>query len=155
MRLTPTPGSFAGRRVDKAGDPLDGLINLFDLALVLAVGLLLAGFSAIGATDLIIPQRGTDGKPLPGEPPTTGKKGQGQGQEIGKVYRLSDGSYVFAPSPGSTSSGGTTGATGATPSTGATGTTGATGSTSPPTGTTGTTTPSTGATQPSTSLPTN
>ncbi|MBI4898098.1 MAG: DUF2149 domain-containing protein [Actinobacteria bacterium] len=132
MRFTPTPGSVAGRRTDKAGDPLDGLINLFDLSLVLAVGLLLAALSSIGATGLIVPQ-GTKGTPLNGQPPTNGQNGQGQGQEVGKVYRLQDGSFVFAPSEGSSQSGGgSTGGAGATSSTGTTGgaTGGATGSTS-------------------------
>lgn len=146
MRSTPTPGSVSGRRVDRAGDPLDGLINLFDLSLVLAVGLLLAALSSIGATSLIVPS-GSNGQPLKGQPPASGQSAQGQGQEVGKVYRLSDGRYVFAPS-GSTTGGstGSTGATGSTGSTGATsGATGSTGSTTPP--------PSTGATGATSSTP--
>lgn len=146
MRTTPTPGSVSGRRVDKAGDPLDGLINLFDLSLVLAVGLLLAALSSIGATGLIVPQGGK-GEPLKGQPPTSGQNAQGQGQEVGKVYRLSDGRYVFAPS-GTTTPGGATGATGATG-----GATGATGPTTGATGATGTS-PQTGATGSTTSVPT-
>lgn len=146
MRSTPTPGSVSGRRVDRAGDPLDGLINLFDLSLVLAVGLLLAALSSIGATGLIVPQSGSNGQPLKGQPPTSGQNAQGQGQEVGKVYRLSDGRYVFAPSGSST--GGATGATGATGSTGTTG--GATGGATSPT----TPTPSTGATGATSSTPT-
>ncbi len=154
MRFTPTPGSVAGRRTDKAGDPLDGLINLFDLSLVLAVGLLLAALSSIGATGLIVPQ-GTKGTPLNGQPPTSGQNAQGQGQEVGKVYRLQDGSFVFAPSEGSsqTGGGGSTSGTGATASTGATGgVSGATTSTPVPTGSTSippastTPTPATGVT---------
>lgn len=141
MRFTPTPGSVAGRRTDKAGDPLDGLINLFDLSLVLAVGLLLAALSSIGATGLIVPQ-GTEGTPLNGQPPTSGQNAQGQGQEVGKVYRLQDGSFVFAPSEESskTGGGGSTSGAGATSSTGTTG------------GTTGSTTSTPGSTGP-TSLP--
>lgn len=135
MRLTPTPGSIAGRRIDKAGDPLDGLINLFDLSLVLAVGLLLAALSSIGATGLIVPQ-GSNGTPIDGQPPTSGQDAQGKGQEVGKVYRLSDGRFVFAPSAGSKQNGaGTTGTTGGSTGTtgGTTGSTGgATGSTSTP-----------------------
>jgi hypothetical protein len=128
MRLTPTPGSIAGRRNDRAGDPLDGLINLFDLSLVLAVGLLLAALSSIGATQLIVP--GTSGTPLQGQPPSSGQNAAGPGQEVGKVYRLNDGRYVFAPSAGSSKSGGATAATGATSTTpGATG--GATGTVVP------------------------
>ena len=33
----------ARRHVDRGGDPLDGLVNLFDLGIVLAVGFLIAG----------------------------------------------------------------------------------------------------------------
>jgi hypothetical protein len=35
----------AQRHVDRAGDPLDGLVNMFDLGIVLAVAFLIAGFS--------------------------------------------------------------------------------------------------------------
>ncbi|MFY9264458.1 MAG: DUF2149 domain-containing protein [Solirubrobacterales bacterium] len=135
MKVTPTPGSVAGRRTDKAGDPLDGLINLFDLSLVLAVGLLLAALSSIGATNLITPQGGVNGTPLQGQPPSSPADGKGQGQEVGKVYRLDNGQYIFAPSAaGATGgSGATNGATGATSTApGATsvpGTSGSTGST--------------------------
>ncbi|HEV7918440.1 MAG TPA: hypothetical protein VGO97_02580 [Solirubrobacterales bacterium] len=136
MRRTPTPGSVAGRRVDKAGDPLDGLINLFDLSLVLAVGLLLAALSSIGATGLIAPGGGA-GTPLQGQPQTSGPSASGPGQEVGKVYRLQDGRFVFAPS---TSSGSTSGTGTATPTpstpTGATGSVAPTTSTPPPASTT-------------------
>jgi hypothetical protein len=35
----------AQRHADRAGDPLDGLVNMFDLGIVLAVAFLIAGFS--------------------------------------------------------------------------------------------------------------
>lgn len=109
MRVTPTPGSVSGRRVDRAGDPLDGLINLFDLALALAVGLLLAALSSAGAIGLV--SGGSNaGTPISGEP-SGGQATQGQGTEVGKVYRLQDGSYVFAPA-GEATGAGATGATG-------------------------------------------
>lgn len=150
MKLTPTPGSVSGRRVDKAGDPLDGLINLFDLSLVLAVGLLLAALSSIGATGLIVPS-GAKTTPLEGQPSTNGQQAQEKGQEVGKVYRLSDGRYVFAPS-GPVSGEGATGTTGST--SGATGaTSGASpGTTSSPTSATGGMPPASGATQPATTV---
>ncbi len=42
----------ARSREDRAGDPLDGLVNLFDLGIVLAVAFLLAALSSLhlGAT---------------------------------------------------------------------------------------------------------
>ncbi|MGB1583417.1 MAG: hypothetical protein ACPHCI_06485, partial [Solirubrobacterales bacterium] len=64
MKLSTTPGSVSGRRVDRLGDPLDGLINLFDLALVLAVGLLLAALSSAGVVGLVSGPAGA-GTPLP------------------------------------------------------------------------------------------
>lgn len=129
MRRNFSPGSISGRRVDKAGDPLEGLINLFDLSLVLAVGLLLAALSSIGATGLIVDS--SNEKPLKGPPPS-GSQQQGQGQEVGKVYRRPDGSYIFAPSGGgATGSAGSTAGTGATGGAGA-GSTGATGGTTTP-----------------------
>ena len=42
-----TPNSRAGSREDKAGDPLDGLVNLFDLGIVLSVAFLLAALSSL------------------------------------------------------------------------------------------------------------
>lgn len=106
MKVTPTPGSISGRRIDRLGDPLDGLINLFDLALVLAVGLLLAALSSAGAVGLVS-GGGTGGTPIPGQP-GSGQQAQGQGTAVGTVYRLEDGTYVFSPS------GAAKGATGAT-----------------------------------------
>jgi hypothetical protein len=35
----------AQRHADRSGDPLDGLVNMFDLGIVLAVAFLIAGFS--------------------------------------------------------------------------------------------------------------
>lgn len=145
MRYLPKPGSYVRRHTDSIGDPLDGLINLFDLSLVLAVGFLVAGFSAIGAIDLLAPK--AQGTQLSGQPPAQGPTGQGQGKPVGTVYQLGDGSYVFQANPGSGAGlgTGTTGATGgATSSTGATG--GATSGTS-------TLPPASGATQPPSTLP--
>lgn len=137
MKVTPTPGSVSGRRVDRLGDPLDGLINLFDLALVLAVGLLLAALSSAGVVGLVSGPSGA-GTPIPGEPGGSSQT-QGKGQEVGKVYRLQDGTYVFSPS--------------GTPKAGATG---ASGSVAPPAGSTGSTTqpsPSTGGSTGATTVP--
>lgn len=111
MKLTSTPGSVSGRRIDRVGDPLDGLINLFDLALVLAVGLLLAALSSAGVVGLVAGTGSGSGTPIPGQP-SGSQTQQGKGTAVGTVYRLQDGSYVFAPS--GTPKAGATGATGAT-----------------------------------------
>lgn len=117
MKVTPTPGSISGRRIDRVGDPLEGLVNLFDLSLVLAVGLLLAALSSAGVVGLVTGSSGA-GTPIPGQP-AGGQNTQGQGTAVGTVYRLQDGSYVFAPS-GTAKAGASpaTGATQATPSAG-------------------------------------
>lgn len=150
MRYLPRPGSYTRRHEDKVGDPLDGLINLFDLSLVLAVGFLVAGFSAIGAIDLLAPK--AQGTQLQGAPPAQGPTGQGEGKPVGTVYQLPDGRYVFQANPGSAVGGGgaATGATGATTPT----PTGVTGTTTPGTTAPGTTTipPASGATQPAAPL---
>jgi len=101
---------------DRAGDPLDGLVNLFDLTLVLAVGFLLAALSAVGQIDVLTGDhqnlKTPSGVVLPAAPPTTGQSGQGQGQPVGTVYRLEDGTYIFKAQDGTTVA--------TTPSTGAT-----------------------------------
>lgn len=128
MKVTPTPGSVSGRRIDRVGDPLDGLVNLFDLSLVLAVGLLLAALSSAGVVGLVSGSSGSP-TPIPGQP-SGSQNAQGQGTAVGTVYRLQDGTYVFSPS-GTPKTGATTGTgTPSTPSTGPTnGVGGATGST--------------------------
>ena len=43
----PTVSARARSREDRAGDPLDGLVNLFDLGIVLSVAFLLAALSSL------------------------------------------------------------------------------------------------------------
>jgi hypothetical protein len=92
--------SRARSREDRAGDPLDGLVNLFDLGIVLAVAFLLAALSSLhlvlGNTGQ---QQGTPVTVPPGDvsrdvPPSTGTV-VGNGTEVGKVYRLQDGRLVY------------------------------------------------------------
>jgi hypothetical protein len=90
------------RREDRAGDPLDGLVNLFDLGIVLAVAFLLAALSSLhlGAS---ITKRGL--KPVneititPGQKvaplPKQGARTIGSGSQVGSVYRLADGQLVY------------------------------------------------------------
>ena len=46
-------GRRAHARPDRAGDPLDGLVNLFDLAIVLSVAFLLAALASLKLTSLL------------------------------------------------------------------------------------------------------
>ena len=111
-RVTPR----AKLRIDRSGDPLDGLVNLFDLGIVLAVAFLLAALQSVNLTDLLTRQNVTvvrtdaSGKTLitkEGDQIKTvrlsNKTVTGSGQRVGEVFRLSDGRLVYvqgAPNPG-------------------------------------------------------
>jgi hypothetical protein len=101
----------AGTREDRAGDPLDGLVNLFDLGIVLSVAFLLAALSSLHlgsaitshglhatAPRTITVQPGQTVAPLP----KPGVRTIGHGTPVGTVYRLSTGQLVYvqqAPAP--------------------------------------------------------
>ncbi|MBP2389133.1 DUF2149 domain-containing protein [Aeromicrobium fastidiosum] len=96
---------------DRAGDPLDGLVNMFDIGIVLAVGFLLAALSSLGLSDAVnengLTKPTLDSIPLkPGqtlEPvPSEGVKTEGRGTPVGTVYRLADGRLVYVTGDGST-----------------------------------------------------
>jgi hypothetical protein len=101
----------ARTHADRAGDPLDGLVNLFDLAIVLAVAFLLAALSSFKLTGLlsnkdvtvvtnpgtpqetIVIKHGNDIQELH----LTTQQADGQGVPLGTVYRLTDGRLVYVP----------------------------------------------------------
>jgi hypothetical protein len=93
----------AHNREDRAGDPLDGLVNLFDLGIVLAVGFLLAALASLNLdttitkTGLKPPADTVTVKPdeTSGKVPPDGRKTIGNGEKVGTVYRLDDGSLVY------------------------------------------------------------
>jgi hypothetical protein len=97
---------------DRNGDPLDGLVNLFDVALVLVVGFLVAALSAVGLLGLltdehmtIVTNPGTpqmqvivkDGDQIVRLDMTNGAQVQGLGTLVGSFYKLADGSVVWVP----------------------------------------------------------
>jgi hypothetical protein len=103
----------ARTRDDRAGDPLDGLVNLFDLGVVLAVAFLLAALASLDLTgvltrgDVTVVRSGPDGQTiitkrgerlqrLRLEP---GRQVAGQGTRVGSVYRLPDGRLVYTEGP--------------------------------------------------------
>jgi hypothetical protein len=131
-------GRRARSRPDRAGDPLDGLVNLFDLAIVLSVAFLLAALASLKLTSLlgkqditvvarsangeetIIQKHGNQVKVLH----VTAEQATGTGVRLGTVYQLQDGRVVYVPEnptagpptgPAITGPG-TSGPTGATPS---------------------------------------
>jgi hypothetical protein len=98
-------------RRDHAGDPLDGLVNMFDIGIVLAVAFLLAALSSLGLEGavsdkgLIKPALG-EVQTQPGETvedvPSKGTRTVGRGTPVGTVYRLADGRLVYVTQDGST-----------------------------------------------------
>ncbi len=112
---------FMGRRrldrTDRNGDPLDGVVNLFDVAIVLAVAFLLAALSGIGLSDLLAGKDMTvvknpgqadmeliikEGDTLQRLQLQPGEQTSGVGELIGQFYRLDDGSTVYVPVEGQT-----------------------------------------------------
>jgi hypothetical protein len=98
---------------DRGGDPLDGLVNLFDLGVVLAVAFLLAALSSLRLTDLLTQRDVTVVRSGPRDQTVIVKRGSrvqtlrlaagrqvvGRGSRVGSVYRLSDGRLVFVQGP--------------------------------------------------------
>lgn len=91
-------------REDRAGDPLDGLVNLFDLGIVLSVAFLLAALSSLHLSGAITRQglRASPARTIYLEPgqtvaplPKPGARAIGHGVPAGVVYRLSDGQLVY------------------------------------------------------------
>jgi hypothetical protein len=105
------------RREDRGGDPLDGLVNLFDLGIVLAVGFLLAALASLKLSGQFThhglkPVSPSSIQISPGETisplPSPGARVQGPGTKVGTVYRLPDGRLVYvttaSPAPAVTPS---------------------------------------------------
>jgi hypothetical protein len=87
-----------GRIDDSAGDPLDGLVNLFDIGIVLAVAFLIAG---LGLTldqhthrlQARVPTtQHTQTLPTPS---SSAPAASGHGQAVGTVYRLPTGQLIY------------------------------------------------------------
>ena len=108
----PISGVTARARVreDRAGDPLDGLVNLFDLGIVLAVAFLLAALSSLDLTSSVLkrPASATDPARAPSDAVVADKEEQvgsirlrpgqrvvGRGEAVGTVYRLRDGRTII------------------------------------------------------------
>lgn len=100
-------------RVDRNGDPLDGLVNLWDLALVLAVGFLVLGLAGLGISGVltadnmtIVTNPGTDqmqvivkeGDQLKKLDLANGPQVSGVGTLLGSFYKLADGTVVYVAS---------------------------------------------------------
>ncbi|HEX2160449.1 MAG TPA: DUF2149 domain-containing protein [Thermoleophilaceae bacterium] len=136
--MTPRVNARARTREDRAGDPLDGLVNLFDLGIVLAVAFLLAALTSIDLAPSVLQQNDQERSAgaqvpadsviaKPGEEANTiqlqpGEEVVGQGEPVGTVYRLDDGRTVIVrpgsapPVPGEQTPGvGTSGSSSSSP----------------------------------------
>jgi hypothetical protein len=87
-----------GHIEDAAGDPLDGLVNLFDIGIVLAVAFLIAGLGLTLNQRTHRLQRRTPStqrsQTLP-SPSSSAPAASGHGRAVGTVYRLSNGQLVY------------------------------------------------------------
>jgi hypothetical protein len=102
------PSRRARSHPDRGGDPLDGLVNLFDLGIVLAVAFLLAALSSLNLDELLTEDDVTVVRSAQGKSTVVVKKDQevrtieldggkvvGEGRRVGSVFRLRDGRTVF------------------------------------------------------------
>ena len=108
----------ARTREDRAGDPLDGLVNLFDIGIVLSVAFLLAALSSLDLTSVLTdPEQARSGDRVPADSVVVEKQDEvetiviepgqevaGRGKAVGTVYELEDGRTVIVrpgdPPPG-------------------------------------------------------
>ncbi len=93
--------------VDRGGDPLDGLVNLFDLGIVLAVAFLLAALSSVDLTGVFTDQEALQQAQAAANVTAAqnevaneiqlqpGEKVVGNGEVVGTVYQLDDGRTVI------------------------------------------------------------
>ncbi|MCL0028286.1 DUF2149 domain-containing protein [Peptococcaceae bacterium] len=97
---------------EEDGDILRGVANLFDVAIVFAVALMVALTMSLGLTGILSPETDFTMVINPGEDnmqiitridevieikSSTGKQASGIGEKIGTTYRLEDGTTVYLP----------------------------------------------------------
>lgn len=83
---------------ERAGDPLDGLVNLFDIGMILAVAFLIAGLALTfdaesGSVEPRAAGTGAEERVL--AEPRANPTASGRGEPVGQVYRLPDGRLVY------------------------------------------------------------
>lgn len=86
-----------GRIEAEAGDPLDGLVNLFDIGIVLAVAFLIAGLtlSVDPESGKVERRAAAEAKVRVLPAPSGAKRASGKGEPVGTAYRLADGRLVI------------------------------------------------------------
>lgn len=105
-RVTPR----ARTRGDHEGDPLDGLVNLFDIGIVLSLAFLLSALASMQLEGALTgkPSAATAKRQVPvvverdqrlnDVKLERGQRVAGEGTRAGSVYRLSDGRLVYVES---------------------------------------------------------
>jgi hypothetical protein len=99
-------------KLDRNGDPLEGIVNLFDVSIVLAVGFLVMALSGLGMSGVLTSRQVTI-VTNPGTPQmqvvmkngdqikklnvTSGPTVSGVGSLMGSFYQLGDGTVVYVP----------------------------------------------------------
>lgn len=114
MSGRPRLSARARSREDRAGDPLDGLVNLFDLGIVLSVAFLLAALTSL---DLDPQALSRDRSPAAARSAPAGsividsearlrrvelradQRVVGRGRAVGTVYELEDGRTIVVREP--------------------------------------------------------
>jgi hypothetical protein len=89
-----------GQLDSDAGDPLDGLVNMFDLGLVLAVAFLIAGLTIAATKDAKRQTQQTKTTEQTLTTPSSKQTAAGEGQAVGQVYRLPSGQLVLVKPKG-------------------------------------------------------
>jgi hypothetical protein len=84
---------------DQAGDPLDGLVNLFDVGMILAIAFLIAGLGLTLDLKSHKLEARRPARPAGAEKviphPSHAPRARGRGTPVGQVYRLPDGRLVY------------------------------------------------------------
>jgi hypothetical protein len=101
---------------DRNGDPMDSMGSIFNLAVLIGVGVMVMALTSIGLGDYFSNKTLTLVK-NPGDPgmeiitkadnqvtrlKRTGSEAEGAGTVLGTVYKLQDGSIVWVPGAGTT-----------------------------------------------------
>lgn len=99
-------------RTDRNGDPLEGIVNLFDVSLVLAVGFLVMALSGLGISSVLTSEKTTivtnpgtsnmqvivkNGDQIKKLDMSAGPEVAGVGSLLGSFYQLADGTVVYVP----------------------------------------------------------
>jgi hypothetical protein len=97
--------------VEADSDPLEGMVNLFDVAMVFAVALMVAVVTRMHVTEMLTEENFTMVK-NPGKPEmeiiikkgdeieqykASGDEGSGKGKRVGSAYQLETGEIIYVP----------------------------------------------------------